>query len=210
MQDLRRFQGHTAAVVDLAFLRGSRDVVTASLDGTVRIWELQSEQQLHIFDVASPVVSFAVCGEDRFAVLGPDSNRVKLYGLTDGSVMGELESHAVALLDVACSSDGTHVAAAGVDGHVYVWNSVDSTLCAELSGHLGRVSAVALNRDGSQLVSGGDDGTVRIWNVVEQTELRQFEGHSGAVNCVAFAPDGTMAVSGGQDRKACIWKVPDR
>ncbi|XP_003426057.1 WD repeat-containing protein 36 [Nasonia vitripennis] len=62
---VRRFEGHTGRLNDATFSPDSRWLVTASMDRTIRVWDIPSSQLIDIFQVpeASTSVSFSPTGE---------------------------------------------------------------------------------------------------------------------------------------------------
>jgi WD40 repeat protein len=65
---------------------------------------------------------------------------------------------------VAFSPDGTRLAGAGTNGHVYLWNLEDRAFL-QLDGHLDRARDIAFGHDGAWLASVGDDDTIRVWDL---------------------------------------------
>src|SRR5262249_42531675 len=58
---LRTFTGHTARVTSVAFDRDGRRVLTASMDGTIRAWDVTTGQGLQILgEPAGPVHKLAL------------------------------------------------------------------------------------------------------------------------------------------------------
>jgi WD40 repeat protein len=108
---------------------------------------------------------------------------------------------------VAFANDGRHLASAGEDETVRVWDwRAPHTPPIVLRGHHGTVNAVAFANDGRHLASAGDDGTVRVWDWraprIPATVLR---GHHGSVYAVAFANDGRHLASAGDDGTVRVW-----
>jgi WD40 repeat protein len=66
---------------------------------------------------------------------------------------------------VAYSRDGQHLASAGSDGTVRIWDPNIGTAIRTLTltGHTDPVTAVAYSPDGRHLASASFDRTVRIW-----------------------------------------------
>uniref|UniRef100_T1H515 Uncharacterized protein n=1 Tax=Megaselia scalaris TaxID=36166 RepID=T1H515_MEGSC len=54
---IRRFEGHTARINDATFSPDSRWLVTASMDSTIKIWDIPSSYMVDHFKVERPCVS---------------------------------------------------------------------------------------------------------------------------------------------------------
>ncbi len=90
---------------------------------------------------------------------------------------------------VACSRDGTLLAAGTSQGTVTVWDLASGARTATLTGS-SAVTALAFSRDRS-LATGRDDGAVAVWDVARGSE-RTLRGARAPVRTVAFSPDGTL------------------
>ncbi len=89
--------------------------------------------------------------------------RIWLYD-ADFKPLRALEGHSAAVRDLAWSPDGTHLASAGLDNTVRVWNPDTGAALATLTGHTDWVFALAWSADGTQLVSGGADNRLLLWD----------------------------------------------
>jgi WD40 repeat protein len=69
-------RGHSSYVRQVATLAGGRHVVSASLDATVRIWDVQRGIEVAKFVADSQVLSCAVAGDGPRIVAGEQSGRV--------------------------------------------------------------------------------------------------------------------------------------
>src|SRR5262249_52891566 len=155
----------------VAFIPGGRTVVSASDDGTVRVWELTQGEAPAVVAKEEPV------GKDR--ILGKDLGRVA---------------------GVAFSAAGDRAAAACGDRTGGVWEVASGRELALLAGHEQPVRSVAFAPDGHHLVSAGLDGKLLLWDLKAKTIKRQFGGHAGPVNGVAVSADGRHLLSGGRDK----------
>ena len=116
---------------------------------------------------------------------------------------------------VAWSPDGEHLAAAGDDRVIYIWDTSDWTLWRTLVGHEGSVQSLAWSHSGDRLASGsGRDKVVPngpgenktfIWDPVTATVLVRLEGHRDSVLGMEWSPDDSRLATASDDRTARIW-----
>jgi hypothetical protein len=119
-----------------------------------------------------------------------------LARLVHGSDLQVVARHPGGAQALALAPDAGHVATAGNDGVIRVWDTAGAQV-AELEGHEGPVSALAWTEAG--LWSAGWDGTVRAWSA----KNRRFkaDGRPTQVGprelCAVAAGKGGAVVAGG-------------
>jgi WD40 repeat protein len=75
-------RGHEAVIHDLAFLpNDSRCLVTASGDGTVQIWDLETLERRVLEGHAAPVFGISVSADGRSAASGSGDGDVRLWAV---------------------------------------------------------------------------------------------------------------------------------
>jgi hypothetical protein len=96
------------------------------------------------------------------------------------------------LYTVAWSPDKKHVAAAGVDKSIRVWqaDAEGGKLINTAFAHEKPVWRLAYSRDGQQLYSFGEDRVIKIWNAAKLSEIRTFPAQPDSVLDGAVRPDG--------------------
>lgn len=160
---------------------------SASQDKTVKIWsveegEVQGVLRGHRRGVWS--VKFApkdtptITGESGPAagkgliLTGSGDKTIKIWNLSDYTCVRTFEGHANSVLKVSWlrvpKSDERgrrhmHIASAGGDGLVKVWDTNTGELETTLDNHEDRVWALAVNPLTNMIVSGSGDSTVTFW-----------------------------------------------
>jgi WD40 repeat protein/tRNA A-37 threonylcarbamoyl transferase component Bud32 len=111
-----------------------------------------------------------------------------------------------AVTGIAFSPDGQHLASAGLEPLVRIWDVHTGQLVRPLQGHSDVVYGVAYSPDGSLLATASWDHTVKIWNAALGQEVRTLLGHTKDVWRVAFSPDGRLLASVSKEAVK-VWDV---
>ncbi|KAM5505356.1 hypothetical protein McanMca71_003202, partial [Microsporum canis] len=179
--------GHES-IVQLLLDRGA---VSASDDGTVRLWDPASGQHLQTLEGHSdPVRAVAFSPDGRMLASVSDDGTVRLWDPASGWHLQTLKGHGDPVRAVAFSPDGRILASASDDGTVRLWDSALGRHLQTLEGYGDPIRAVAFLPDGRMLISASDDGIVRLWDPASGQHLQTLEGHGDPVRAVAFSPDG--------------------
>jgi WD40 repeat protein len=189
-------------------------LVTASVDGTVRLWSLPEGRA-----VGAPL---------RFphgvydAQLSPDGRRLTLVLFADSGVPDTLEVHDVRSRRrivsvrsgantnlVRFSPDGRLVVLGNNSGRAQVWSTTTwKPVTRPLAGHAGALNGAAISRDGRTLATGGDDGTVRLWDIeTGQAVGAPLPGLPNTTVAPSFTPDGTHLLVGYETGDAYMWDI---
>jgi WD40 repeat protein/serine/threonine protein kinase len=201
----RRFPSREAVVGTAAVAVDESRVISATTDGSIRVWHARSAEVLSTATIDVPIQAFAVHRD--MALLGTYEREVRLWNITRQEDVGRLTGHTAPVLSVAVSEDGRFAAAGSADRTVRVWHLPSGEPLTEFSGHLAPVRSVAISHYGTIVVSGSDDGTVGIWNTKDETRVCWLAGHVGPVLSVALSPDGRRALSGGADGTIRLWNL---
>ncbi len=199
--------GRSNAMVEQAvFSPDGRLVATASLDGTVRIWDagdLHEVRRLAAHSKGADNVAFTPDGK-RLLTGGRDEE-VRLWDVATGEQLLALPHGGVH--GVAVSRDGTRALTGARDGRVGYWNLATGELIRWLAGHAGLVYSVAFATDGKTALSGGDDGLLVHWDLESGRALRVLEKQPFSIAAVSFWPDGTHALAGTKGTAAQLWDL---
>jgi WD40 repeat protein/DNA-binding XRE family transcriptional regulator len=208
-RELLRLDGHTDWVMGLAFSPDGKQLVSASLDGTVKIWSLLPGAES--VTVMSPAASFGTRvafspNGSMFATNGGEGSAT-LWDAQTGEPRLTVQGHSMEVLSVVFSPDSTRFATGSLDGTAIIWDTANGKKLFTLTAHADGVRDLAFGPEGSLLASGGFDGTTKIWDVKTGKLIREITGHQGLVLGVTFNPDGTRLATSSTDATAKIWNV---
>ena len=203
--------GHTNWVNSAAWSPDGSRIVTASQDGTARIWNAKSGAPLAVLKGHTGSVNSAAWSPDgtRIATASKD-NTARIWDAQSGAPLAVLEGHKDSLnglLNAAWSPDGTRIATASFDDTVGIWDAQSGALLAVLKEHTRWVNSAAWSPDGTRIATTSRDGTARIWDAQNGAPLAVLKGHTGSVNSAAWSPDGLRIATASDDDTARIWEA---
>lgn len=155
------------------------------------------------------VNSVSFSPDAKYLASGSDDKRIKIWSVSDGSLIRTLEGHTYPVYSVSFSPDGKYLASGGYDKTIKIWSFPEGSLIRTLKGHTNWVWSVSFSPDGRYLASGSDDETIKVWSLPEGSLIKTLEGHTAGVLSVSFSPDGRYLASGSWDKTIKVWSFPD-
>ena len=199
--------GHQGTIFRVVYLDRNR-LATTSNDGTVKIWDAFSGEELQTLSGHQGSV-FGVASGDKGSRLasGGEDGTVKIWDAFSGDELKTLTGQQGSVFGVAYSNDGSRLASAGEDGTVKIWDAESGDALRTLSGHRESVFDLAFSPDGALLATGSKDGTVKIWDAESGDALRTLSGHLGSVYGVAFHPEGSLLATASHNHQVIVWNA---
>jgi tricorn protease-like protein len=209
-----RLRGHRQLILTPGVSADGRLLVTASLDGTVRLWALPEGRPVG----APPRFPHGVYD----AQLSPDGRRLTIVPFAGNGVPDTLEVWDVRNRRrirsvrpgantnvVRFSPDGRLVAVGNNSGRARVWSTATwKPVTRSFGPHAGVVSGAAISRDGRTLATGGDDGTVRLWDIqTGQAVGAPLPGLPNRTVVPSFTADGTHLLAAYETGGAYLWDI---
>jgi WD40 repeat protein len=207
-QCLKKLQGYTNWVCEVAFSPDDKTLYSCNEDRTVRVWDVETGTCLrtlrgHKYQVWSIAVSF----DGQTLASSSEDQTIRLWDAATVNCLKTLSGHQSRIWSIDWSRDGRLLASGSGDRSVKIWNPNTAECLHTLEGHGSRIWSVAFSPDSHLLATSSGDRTIKVWNPNTGECLRTLEGHKNWVFSVAFSPDGQTLVSGGGDRAIRLWDV---
>jgi WD40 repeat protein len=179
---IHALDGHRGGVRAITFSLDGTHLISAGDDGTVRVWDPWRGRLVNTLR--------AHTGPVRAVLVTPDGSRIASAGddgtaqIWDLAAVGQrawhrvagrrravepltLRGHQAGLSLLALSPDGDHLATAGGDRSVLLWDCRRGEIVNALQHASHAAHGLAFSPDGTRLVttSAADDGTVALWEV---------------------------------------------
>jgi WD40 repeat protein len=230
-------RGHKDIVWTVEFSADGDRLVSASSDGTSRIWDARpvpEKRPSAWTDVPNPWVNGGVYSPDGRSQVGLSYGRVAdddvrlisidLVDAQTGEVKKELEvptrkvvqpdgeefeEPTVIIRNVraVAFSKEGRFLAAGADHAVRVWNVESGDQVVVFQGHRRPVHTVSFSPKGDRGASIDDYGTVKIWDAKTGNEVATLNNSGLPVLSLAFNRDGTRLATAGLDSNVLVWDV---
>lgn len=186
----RPLVGHSGYVRLARFSPDGARLVTASDDGTARVWDAATSAQLGVLTMGAAVTHVAYSPDGtRIVTVSADRN-VTIWSGSTFLRTASLPLHPLAVSDIAFSPDGSRIATACLDGVVRVWDALSGAETFILSAHQGNALIVAFSPDGLTLLTAGQNRTVRLWRASDGAPQTTIAEHYFAPGGARFSPNG--------------------
>lgn len=228
--------GHRGAVNDVIFSPDGQFILTAGVDSSVRIWDMEGHETQRITLHKSKLSCMALSpdgqylvtgGRDHTAMLIPGQKFVRTpvpapktsglvsphYGeLTHEKELAiQLPEHKGSVSAAAFSPDGARFVTADKSGQVRMWN-LQGKLVEDFPGQDMAVWSVVFSPPQGEpaavatILTAGSDKIAKLWDMSGKL-LVQFVGHESMISCAIFSPDGKFVLTASGDSTVRLWDL---
>jgi WD40 repeat protein len=203
---IRHTWPHEEQLTAVALSQSGEIAISATRDGTVRLWDIQSGAILGSTLKHEDVVSNVVLSPDGQSVLtASDDKTARLWDARTGKAIGILK-HDNRVQTIAFSPDGRTILTGSDDNTARLWDATTSLPRGKPLQHDDKLNAVRFSPDGSTVLTSSANA-VRLWDAGTGQPLGQPMLHESRVLDVSISPDGQTVVTGSDDNTARLWDM---
>ncbi|ETO31801.1 hypothetical protein RFI_05318 [Reticulomyxa filosa] len=224
---LKKFIGHTFSVygIDYSSFDGRQLLCSGSGDKTVRVWDIETNTQIQLFDGHSSSVfgvkfsPYHYHTNNRNVICSASfDGTIRFWDIKDNKqskILHDYDRKIVHCIGFSSFNSGRYLCS-GFDNFIDLWDIEKPKSLHVFRGHKRGVCSVdfsplqnnddndnksgiagVIGGNGYTICSGSYDKTVRIWDIETTKQLLVLKGHEDTINCVKYVPNGSRNISNG-------------
>lgn len=209
----RVLKGHFGKVYAMHWAGGANDLVSASQDGKLIIWNARTTNKTLAIPLRSSWVMTCAYEQttDQLIACGGLDNLCSIYRLKDGAQVNRAEKELAAhdgYLSCCRFLGKDKLLTSSGDSTCILWDVEKGDAISTYTDHAGDAMSVAVTEtDLNKFVSGSCDSSAKLWDAREKKCVLTFQGHESDINEVAFFPSGDAFGSGSDDSSCRLWDL---
>ncbi|XP_015116192.1 WD repeat-containing protein 48 [Diachasma alloeum] len=219
---IQSMEHHTDWVNDIVLCCGGKNLISASSDTTVKVWNAHKgfcmstlrthKDYVKALAYAKDREQVASAGLDRQIFLWDVNTLTALTASNNTVTTSSLAGNKDSIYSLAMNPPGTVIVSGSTEKVLRVWDPRTCNKLMKLRGHADNIKALVLNRDGSQCLSASSDGTIKLWSLAQQMCIQTFRVHTEGVWALLATDTFSHVISGGRDKKVIMTELrnPDR
>jgi periodic tryptophan protein 2 len=224
------FSDHSAPVRALEFARRKQILFSASLDGTVRAYDLIRYRNFKTFTSPTPE-QFATLAVDPSAEIvcaaSQDNFEIYMWSVQTGKLLEIMAGHEAPVSGMVFSPASGLLVSSSWDKTVRTWDLFGRDKAVEVLEHTSEVLSLAFSPNGEILATSTLDGNINLWNMDTSKLIGSIEGKKDIVGgrssrdkvsldksgagkyftSVCFTGDGKYILAGGNSKFVCLYDV---
>ncbi|KAJ8246716.1 hypothetical protein GJAV_G00254600 [Gymnothorax javanicus] len=227
------FTEHSSTVTGVVFTSRGFVVVSSSLDGTVRAFDLHRYRNFRTFTSPQPT-QFSCLAVDVSGELvcagAQDSFQIFLWSLQTGRLLEVMLGHEGPISGLSFSPVRAVLASVSWDRSVRLWDMLDSWQTKEVLQLTSDGLAVTYRPDGEELAVATLDGEISFWNPAAATQTGSIAGRHDlqtgrketdkitakqaakgkSFTSLCYSADGQCILAGGHSKFVCIYNIAEQ
>jgi len=204
---VRKYRGHVGRVNCVRFnLDESNLIISGSIDGKVKFWDLRSKSYEHLqeIDDCKDSITYVDLNTQQLLVSCLDK-RVRLYDIRFGKMYCDYIGE-----QVTCSTltkDGQCLLVSVLGSRVLLFDKISGELLSEYKGHVNKNYHIenCMNHGCSEVLSGSEDGFVYAWDVIDaKIKFKLKHANDKTVHSLNYHPDLKQLLTA-QEQYIYLW-----
>ena len=224
------FSEHTSTVTSVLFMQAGKAILSASLDGTVRAYDLKRYRNFKTLTSPRPAQFTDLCVDscsDIVAACAIDIFEIFVWALQTGSILEIVSGHTSVVTSCRFAPVTNVLLSVSLDGFVRSWSIAAAKGGGEYLSMGSEVLALAVSPSGAEIAVSTSKANIHIIDLLIFEEKDQIQcrhdlgtgrGHkdqttskhlakSQTFTSLSYSPDGLYLLAGGNSKYVCLYSV---
>ena len=224
------FNEHTTGVTACEFGKRGNVLFTASLDGSVRAWDLIRYRNFRTFTAPSRLSFSSLAADPSGEIIcagSLESFEIHIWSVQTGQLLDRLAGHEGPVVSLSFSPNGASLVSGSWDRTVRIWSVFARAQTTESLQLQSDVLCVRFRPDSKQIAVSTLDGQLSFWSVAEAiqeggldakrdasggrklTDRRTAANVAGtkSLSTLSYSVDGNCVLAGGSSKYICLYDV---
>ena len=227
------FTEHSGAVKAVTYSQKKQVAFSASLDGTVRAFDLLRYRNFRTFTSPTPEQFNCIAVDSSTEVVCAASFEnfdIYMWSVQTGKLLEIVSGHEGPISCISFSPITGQVVSGSWDQTVRTWDVYSRSKSSEVLEHTSEVLAIAFSPNGQVLASTTLDGNISFWSVETGNSISIIEGRKDITggrcakdlmsldrsasgkyfSSLCFTSDGRGVLAGGNSKYVCLYDVSSK
>ena len=205
----REIRGHEGPIMTLEYDRTGKRMLTASHDGTVRVWNAETGAAVHVLRGHAPLWLSAVFDPTGARIAsGGDDGSVRVWDAATGQQLYARRDRQKSVVAMQFDHDSKRLLVAGRDGTATIHEAAHGEVLARVTAS-GALFDASFEPTEGAIWTLAADGVLAIWDAATGQRIAVLDEHAVPAAGIAFDPTGKLAVTG-EAGALVVWDVAQR
>lgn len=202
------FRGHKNAITSICWAPHGTQIVTASLDSFVYLWDIGTQECLSVLaGHRKGVYSVDWSSDGNFVSTASTDCTARLWDVGSGLELSCLMPSSRSIVwSTSFNLDSTALLTTYSDGIAQTWDVEEGVVIDTLEGHSSWVTNCACSpRDTNLYATASKDGSTLLWE--KSSLVASFVANKDSIQCLNWSPDGRSLVTASKDCRVRLWDI---
>ena len=205
---------HKTFVITADVSHDQTTIATSSIDKTVRLWDLETGNQVMRPLMHDGGIWYAVFSPDQMKIATlTDQNDVWVWSTTTGKLLNFPTRQDGELVGISFDKTGDKLYTASIYGKFLEWSLNTPTYKPIILTHDGKINTYDMNNDGSIVITGGKDKRIIIWDAFKLKKINELSFEYEIVDIIYSNDNSKMVilegVGWGEVKRWNLYSMPD-
>lgn len=193
-QPYLQLEDHQDIVTQVIIDAPENRLYTSSVDGSIRVYNLQTGLHQFTLHVGEPIFSM-ILTEKKYLLAGCASGHVQAYQAHRGVLLLSIPCHTKHTTALDFFEENQTLVTGDSSGNIRIWSFRDSTCVGEIFAH--QAAVMSLQVDSAKIISAGRDGCINVAMLNDLQHMYTISGFTKYLSTVCF--DQTRLISDGKN-----------